>query len=63
MFRFFMIGEFVVAENNGETTITLGRPPMTSEMNNSPELAKVAGEVEERLTAILTEAAGQFATS
>jgi uncharacterized protein (DUF302 family) len=53
----FMPCKFVVAENNGATSITLGRPTMISEVLDSPGLTELAAEVEERLTAILDEVA------
>jgi len=54
----FMPCKFVVADNDGATTITLGRPSVISQMLESPELEKLANEVEERLEAIMLEVAG-----
>ncbi|MBN4072292.1 DUF302 domain-containing protein [bacterium AH-315-F03] len=54
----FMPCKFVVADNGGATTITLGRPSVISQMLDSPELEKLACDVEERLEAIMLEVAG-----
>lgn len=54
----FMPCKFVVSESSGKVTVTLGRPSVISQLLPGAGLESLAGEVEERLSAIMDEVVG-----